>query len=147
MKNRKAQISMNTIVYVAIALFILVIIIGFATGALQNLFTGITARTRQIDAAKEDCRIDCQTAQGAVKNYGIGEWEASSYCTDKHPVDVDDNKDTPDEYLSCWEDPIVRSCSVQVRTTENKLMLCATPLQEEEDVTFEACECLEIPEE
>ena len=97
MKNRKAQISMNTIVYVAIALFILVIIIGFATGALQNLFTGITARTQQIDAAKEDCRIDCQTAQGAVKNYGLGECESSSYCHDTHAIDEDNNGDTPDK--------------------------------------------------
>ena len=111
--SKRAQISMNTIVYVSIALLVLILIVAFTTGGLGKLFGQVgEAGPGEIDSAKARCTSICSTAKTNVDSNGHATWTDSLYCTEKFNVDVDGSGDIDsDEVLNCWNDPISVSCS------------------------------------
>jgi len=106
---------MNTIVYVAIALLVLVLIVAFTTGGLGNVF-GQIAETGidDVDTAKAQCSSICATAKTQVSSSGHTSWQTSQYCRKQFNIDTDG--DGNGELYNCWESPIFISCSTSVRT-------------------------------
>ena len=75
MASKKAQISMNVIVYVAIALFVLVLIVAFATGGIGRGFKGLTTTgPGELDTLKSKCTASCSQAKATVASAGTGSW-------------------------------------------------------------------------
>ena len=111
--SKRAQISMNTIVYVSIALLVLVLIVAFTTGGLGNLFKQLDLTSPgELDSAKARCTSICNTAKTNVDANGHSTWTDSSYCTEKFNIDVDSSGDIDsDEVINCWDTPIRVSCS------------------------------------
>ena len=113
--SKRAQISMNTIVYVAIALLVLVLIVAFTTGGLGNVFGQITETgIDDIDTAKAQCSSICATAKTQVSSSGHTSWQTSQYCRKKFNIDTDGDGNA--ELYNCWDSPIFISCSTSVRT-------------------------------
>ena len=128
MGPRKAQISMNMIVYVAIALFVLVLVVAFATGGIGKGFRGITtAGPGELDTLKNRCQSACNQAKSTVDSSGTSAWGSSSYCTEQYTYDKNSDgtisEVNPDEIISCWESPISISCSKTVNTPEGAISL------------------------
>lgn len=123
--SKRAQISMNTIVYVSIALLVLVLIVAFTTGGLGNLFGQITETgPTQIDSAKSRCASLCGSARTAVSTNGHAEWPISQYCKEDFGIDVDgDGAIGSNEIRNCWESPISSSCSTTSSTPIGTLSL------------------------
>ncbi len=112
--SKRAQISMNTIVYVAIALLVLVLIVAFTTGGLGNVFGQITETgIDDIDTAKAQCSSICATAKTQVSSSGHTSWQTSQYCRKQFNIDIDG--DGNGELYNCWDSPIFISCSTSVR--------------------------------
>ncbi len=116
--KRKAQISSQMIVYLAIALIVLVLIVVFATGGFSNLFSGITSTGQDdIGLAKSQCVIACNKAKTEVSIGGTDAWSTSSYCTWSDDIDVSGDGKVEGESeigLKCYNDPISTNCSVVV---------------------------------
>lgn len=131
MKNRKAAISIEMIVYVAIAVFVLVIVIGFATGAFQKL---IPAFTRDdVKEAKDTCKIDCNDAKASLQTDGITAWKNSRYCTVTHAIKTDQGS----QLYGCWQAPITQACE-DFTLVAGKTWKCAV-LGADTEAGF--CEC------
>jgi len=107
MENKKAAISVEMIVYVAIAVFVLVIVVGFATGAFQKLIPWFTPD--DVKEAQDKCELACSDAKADVSMSGVSKWEGSSYCAKTYPIDLGDSI----EYLNCWAEEIGETCTVQ----------------------------------
>ena len=110
--NKKAQgLSFNMIVVAIIALFVLLLIIAWATGAFNFLFgqTKTVAEATDVDvtAAQTKCTQYCLQAQ-TIDN--IDDWQASTYC--KHTFTGKDWEGTgvPQD-KKCWQFPIGSLCS------------------------------------
>ena len=111
----KGQISTNTIVGLIIALSALIIIVGFTTGGLGNLFSSVSESSPdKIDTYKSNCNNLCNTAKATVSNSGIDSFSTSSYCTRKFIVDG--------EELNCYESPISVSCTGSGRSDSGSLL-------------------------
>jgi len=123
--SKRAQISMNTIVYVSIALLVLILIVAFTTGGLGNLFEQITKTgPTEIDSAKSRCASICGSARTDVSTNGHATWTTSQYCNEDFGIDVDgDGSITSREIKNCWESPILSSCSTTVSTPIGTLSL------------------------
>lgn len=119
MVDRKAQISMNVIVYVAIALLVLVLIVAFTTGGLGNLFRGLTTTgPGELETIKNKCITNCENAKSQLELTGTSSWTSSTYCSEKYGYDSDSDGTTDsDEFFNCWQQPIGISCSTSVSTT------------------------------
>ncbi len=126
--SKRAQISMNTIVYVSIALLVLVLIVAFTTGGLGNLFGQITETgPTQLDSAKSRCASLCASARTAVATNGHATWPISQYCTEDFGIDVDgDGSVDPNEIKQCWQSPILSTCSTTSSTPSGSLILSTT---------------------
>lgn len=125
MKNKKAAISVEMIVYVAIAVFILVIIIGFATGAFQKLFWGLEPKG-EVGTAQDKCKLHCSEAKDAVLRDGTGKWTTTQYCSSTFAIDLDEDGeiDSETEVLHCWNAPISETCTVNKQRADEVLMEC-----------------------
>ena len=111
----KGQISTNTIVGLIIALSALIIIVGFTTGGLGNLFSSVAdSSPDKIDSYKSNCNNLCNTAKSSVSNSGIDSFASSSYCSKKFLVD--------NEEKNCYESPISVSCSGSYRSDSGSLV-------------------------
>jgi len=123
--SKRAQISMNTIVYVSIALLVLVLIVAFTTGGLANLFDELTKTSpTEIDSAKSRCASICGAARTDASINGHATWTTSQYCNEDFGIDVDgDGSITPREIKNCWESPILSLCSTTVSTPIGTLSL------------------------
>jgi len=119
MVDRKAQISMNVIVYVAIALLVLVLIVAFTTGGLGNLFRGLTTTgPGELETIKNKCITNCENAKSQLELTGTSSWISSTYCAEKYGYDSNSDGTTEsDEFFNCWEQPIGITCSTTVSTT------------------------------
>lgn len=137
MRSRKGDISVNTIVYVAIAVFVLIIIIGFATGTFQNLISGIWSPS-EVDNAKTECDRLCKDAEFKVDSSGIGEFKVSEYCTKKFSIDVNENKviDPKTEVLGCGDAPISKICKFDKQVADGTLYSCTYTTK------TKACDCV-----
>ena len=126
MKNKKAAISVEMIVYVAIAVFILVIIIGFATGAFQKLFWGLEPKG-EVGTAQDKCEVFCSEAKDEVLRGDLSKWESTDYCTETFAIDKDESGEIDsDEVLHCWNDPIAESCTISKQAADGLLYVCTT---------------------
>lgn len=116
MMNKKADISMNTIVYAAIAVLILVIIIAFVTGGLGKLFKGVGTYTQESNQIKNECQNNCITAKNDITSFGITTWKNSNYCTKVYEYDIngDGKVDSETEIIRCWQKPISINCGKSV---------------------------------
>lgn len=123
--SKRAQISMNTIVYVSIALLVLILIVAFTTGGLGNLFGQVTETgPGELDSAKARCTSICSTAKTEVATSGHSGWTTSAYCTEEFSVDVDGDGDiSSNEILNCWDSPISTDCSTTDSTALGTLSL------------------------
>ena len=123
--SKRAQISMNTIVYVSIALLVLVLIVAFTTGGLGNLFGQITETgPTEIDSAKARCATLCGSARTDVATNGHATWPTSQYCNEDFGIDVDgDGTIGSNEIRNCWEAPISSVCSTTSSTPLGTLSL------------------------
>ena len=118
---RKGQISMNTIVYVAIALLVLVFIVSVTTGSFGNLasqFQDITPD--ELETVKTKCTTMCNTAQNSVVSSGSSAYPNTQYCTSTFNIDangdgiIDDTlKETS---VQCWMEPIYVGCQISFDT-------------------------------
>ena len=118
MASRKAQISMNVIVYVAIALLVLVLIVAFTTGGLGQLFKGLTTTgPGELETLKNKCTVNCENVRAQVDNVGTNAWSSSTYCSERYGYDSNaDGTTDSDEFFNCWEAPIGIDCSTTVST-------------------------------
>lgn len=116
---KKADISVNTIVYAAIALLILVILVAFATGKLGQLFSFLNKQTgEEIGNIRDVCTTACSDAKLKVDTSGTGSWKISSYCTTLHNLDMNgDKKISSDERLHCYDDKIGVQCETTIGNT------------------------------
>ena len=80
--NKKAQgISLNYIVIAAIAVLVLVIVVGFATGGLSKSFKGLkSAGPSESSVFRASCDSVCITSQGAETS---ALWNSSEWCTNE----------------------------------------------------------------
>ena len=105
MENKKAAISVEMIVYVAIAVFVLVLVIGFATGAFQKLVPWFTPN--DVKEAQDKCELACNDAKTDVSLSGVSTWEGSGYCKTTYPIDMGDEVVS----LNCWDEEINEICT------------------------------------
>ncbi len=135
---KKAQISMNMIVFLAIALLILVLVVTFATGGITRLFGGLVSTgTGDLDRIKADCLASCTDAQSKVSTLGTDAWTATGYCTATIPFDDDgDGTIDADDYFSCWQSPIDVPCSTTVQTPAGAAITCQV------DEATDTCVCV-----
>lgn len=128
---RKGQISMNTIVYVAIALLVLVLIVSVTTGSFGNLagqFKDVTPDA--LESVKTKCTTMCNTAKTAVVASGTDAFGTSQYCSRTFNIDVDgDGSISDDENLPCWGDPIKVNCQA-TGTTATGTSITLNPLDD-----------------
>lgn len=105
----KGQISTNTIVGLIIALSALIIIVGFTTGGLGNLFSSVAETSPdKIDTYKSNCNNLCNSAKSTISSSGIDTFSSSSYCTKQFLID--------DVLTNCYADPILVGCSGSQRS-------------------------------
>jgi len=118
---------MNMIVYVAVALFILVLIIAFATGGIGKGFKGLTTTgPGELDTLKSKCTASCNQAKASVISSGTSAWPVSSYCTEIYGLDEDgDGTVSSEEFFSCWEAPIRVDCRTTISTAAGPRTLAA----------------------
>lgn len=118
---KKAQISMNMIVYIAIALLILVLIVAFVTGGFGQMFSGLSKSAPQdLETIQSVCTNDCNKAKALVETGGTSAWASSRYCSISHGYDTDKSGDLDEgEYLNCWKAPVSIDCSKTVRTYDD----------------------------
>ena len=115
--SKRAQISMNTIVYVAIALLVLVLLVAFTTGGLGKLFGEVTKTgLDDIDSAQSQCSSACSSSELRVSTQGTNAWESSQYCRKEFNIDVTGRGD--EEILRCWQYPISVSCNTGKGTVQ-----------------------------
>lgn len=126
---------MNMIVYVAIALFVLVLIVAFATGGIGKGFKGLTTTgPGELETLKSKCTASCNQARAAVESAGTGAWRTTTYCTIEYPFDENgDGTVDREEFFSCWEDPIRVDCGTTVSTAAGPKTLSAT--DEDSDIS------------
>ena len=123
--SKRAQISMNTIVYVAIALLVLVLLVAFTTGGLGNLF-GQVGETGpgEVDSAKARCTTICNSLKTEVATSGHSGWTTSQYCTEEFSIDIDGSGDIDaNEIINCDDVPISTACSTTSSTALGTLSL------------------------
>ena len=110
---RKAQISMNMIVYIAIALLVLVMIVAFVMGGFGEMFKGLSRSAPQdLESIQSVCTNDCNKVKASIESSGASAWASSSYAKVKHGFDINKDGDvTQDEYKYCWESPINVACT------------------------------------
>ena len=114
---KKAQgLSFNMIVVAMIAIFVLLLIVVWATGAFSFLFgqTKTISEITEVDitAAQTKCTQYCIQAQG-IDN--PDDWKASNYCAHefdeaKDQKDWNSDGDVSDK-LKCYHPPISSLCS------------------------------------
>lgn len=128
---RKGQISMNTIVYVAIALLVLVLIVSVTTGSFGDLSSQFRdIAPDELESVKTKCTTMCNTAENAVVSTGSSSYPNTQYCTSQFDIDIDgDGIIAPGEKVVCWEDPIYVGCQVSSKDAYGK----ATTLNPEID--------------
>jgi len=109
---------MNTIVYVAIALLVLVLIVSVTTGSFGNLasqFQDITPD--ELETVKTKCTTMCNTAQNSVVSTGSSAYPTTQYCTSTFNIDIDGSGVIDDaESVRCWDSPISIGCQVSFDT-------------------------------
>lgn len=123
--SKRAQISMNTIVYTAIALLVLVLLVAFTTGGLGNLYEQLTKTgLDDIDSAQSQCSSACSSSELRVSTQGTNAWQDSQYCRKKFSIDVMGMGDK--EILRCWQSPISVSCNTGKGTFQVSEQDCST---------------------
>ena len=123
--SKRAQISMNTIVYVSIALLVLILIVAFTTGGLGNLF-GQVGETGpgELDSAKARCTTLCNSLKTEVATSGHSGWPTSQYSTEEFNIDFDGSGTIePDEIITCGDSGISTSCSTTVSAASGTITL------------------------
>ena len=114
------------IVYVAIAVFILVIIIGFATGAFQKLFWGLEPEG-EVGTAQGKCEVFCSEAKDKVLRGDLSMWMDTDYCTETFAIDKDESGEIDTgEILHCWNPPVAESCTISKQIASGTLHVCTT---------------------
>ena len=128
---RKGQISMNTIVYVAIALLVLVLIVSVTTGSFGDLSSQFREiAPDELESVKTKCTTMCNTAKNSVVSTGSSSYPNTQYCTSQFDIDIDgDGIITPGEKVVCWKPPINVGCQVSSKNAVGK----ATTLNPEID--------------
>ncbi len=110
-KRRTQGIALNTIVIAAIAVMVLILIVGFTTGGLGNIFKGIQRTTGSTDlqTATSACAQYCTNLQTSM--YLTDEMiKNSQYCTAKFWIDSNRNgKQDAGEVKTC---PQLYPCTI-----------------------------------
>jgi len=119
MASKKGDISLNTIIYAAIAVLVLVLIVALVTKGFGLFQRDVGRYGEELDSIKQECKIDCQETRTNSQSIGINEWLSSSYCTEPRGYDRDGSGqigDADKEFIYCWEEPINVDCSVILST-------------------------------
>jgi hypothetical protein len=135
MSKRGQGLSIEFIVTAAIAVLVLMLIVGFATGAFKGLFqkAGLleVATGDEITAYMIECRNACFEAKQTVRSESA--WTGSKYCrTSKKNIDT--NYDSvlnasDDSEVHCWEKPLFVSCEGVAFSAGGVDYACKTPAQ------------------
>jgi len=114
MKKRFQGLPMNTIVLAAIAVLVLLLIVGFTTGGLSKLFGGISQQVSQtnIQSARTTCQQLCAQLKqmAATGELTTDTAEKSAYAQQVFYWDL--NKDGKPEPYHCWSSPVNVQCVV-----------------------------------
>lgn len=128
MVDKKAQVSMNMIVYIAIALLVLVLIVAFVTGGFGAMFSGLSRSAPQdLETVQTVCTNDCNKAKALVESQGTSAWASSRYCSISHGYDLDKSGDLAadgSEHFSCWQSPVSISCTKTVTVEGEEPISC-----------------------
>jgi len=119
---RKGQISMNTIVYVAIALLVLVLIVSVTTGSFGDLSSQFRdIAPDELESVKTKCTTMCNTAKTSVVSTGSSSYPNTQYCTSQFDIDIDGNGIIEfGETVTCWQEPIYVGCQVSSKDAVGK---------------------------
>ncbi len=141
---KKAQISMNMIVYIAIALLILVLIVAFVSGGFTQMFAGISRTApKDLESIRSVCTNDCSKAKAAVDSIGTTAWKRSNYCDSLRKFDSDNSGDiSTDEAYNCWESPINVDCSATTLAYVDTVDEDGNTIKKEELVTCNTDSCI-----
>lgn len=131
MTNKKGAVSTNTIVYLAIGVFVLVLVFLWLTGLGGQLINKIMGDP--VDSAKSECKSLCAEAKT-----DLIAWTSSSFCTKAINVG-DTDGDGSDNFAKCWEDPINRKCGAKkfISTDDDGDSLYTVYFANEEGCGFE----------
>jgi|GEM_PF-920149 len=123
--RRNQGLPLNTIVLAAIAVLVLVLIVGFTTGTLGELFKGMSTQTRAvtIDTARAECQKLCSELKllSTRESITTDQIENSAYAKQKFAIDLNRNgRIDSNETLYCWQPPINEQCVVQIITYDQQ---------------------------
>lgn len=129
---RKGQISMNTIVYVAIALLVLVLIVSVTTGSFGNIASKLTKVTPDdLEIVKTRCTTMCDNAKISITSSGANAFANSQYCSRTFPIDTNgDGNIAESEVLPCYSTAINVQCQA-VSTTADGTSFILNPTDED----------------
>jgi len=128
--GRGQGLPLNTIVLAALAVLVLLLVVGFTTGSLSKLFKGLGSQTSGIDL--ETARTTCNRYCTELKNMEAAGTlttdivRNSRYVTSVFPIDLNnDGKLSQEEKnLHCWQKPINVPCSVTIRSATGQVIVC-----------------------
>ena len=124
--KRGQGLPLNTIVLAALAVLVLLLIVGFTTGSLGRLFEGFRSQTTTVDlkTAKTLCTEYCTElkSEGAAGTLTIEKAEKSEYATKRFAIDFNRNGRIDDNEINvpCWDPRIGVLCQVIIGTSEEK---------------------------
>ena len=123
-------LPLNTIVLAALAVLVLLLVVGFTTGSLSKIFGGMGQQISKtdIDVARTTCKNLCLQLQQEAKA-GIltkSAAENSEYAKKTFVIDLDgDGKISSSEKdIHCWESPINEKCTVSIVTPSGTIYTC-----------------------
>ena len=116
--KRGQGLPLNTIVLAALAVLVLLLVVGFTTGSLGKLFKGLSSPTSEIDekAARMKCIELCSKLKEMASKGVLTEEKAenSEYATIVFSIDLDNDGVLEEDEIGihCWQDPIEYPCLV-----------------------------------
>ncbi len=113
MVSKKADVSINTIVYIAIAVLVLVLIVMYTTGMFGRFGGGVSRiAPQELQTIKDACTASCNNLKIAVDSSGASVWGNSDYCTRTNQFDKDG--DGVKDLVKCWDEPVNIICKATV---------------------------------
>lgn len=120
--RRIQGLPLNTIVLAAIAIFVLLLIIGFSSGTLGKLFKGFGQQTATVtlDSARIECQRLCTDLRTQFDGKVYEDWMEN--VIKNHPYVKRQFKiEGYGDALNCWDNPINVVCSVTLYKADGSI--------------------------